>query len=339
MLRSFIITLGVAAMLAVPAPAQSKTIKFATMAPKGSPWHEILLDMVAEWEEAGDGNLKVRIYPGGVLGDEPDLIRKMAIRQIDGAMITSAGLIKLVPDMWIFGLPLMVRTYSELDFLRAQIGPDLKARMREKGFVVLNWGEAGWVRFFSNTPIITPDDLRKIKLFTWAGDQVLSDAWRKAGYDTVPLQATDLFMALSSGMVDAFSTTPVASLSFQWFGMAPYMLDMNWAPLVGATIIRRDSWEKIPEAVRRKMLAAAEKAGRRFRKRTRAFELEAVKVMVENGLTVTKVPPEALAAWEEGARGARTLILDRYVDPILAERSRGLLREYRAGLVGANLDN
>jgi len=331
MMRSILLALGLITFLSPALPAHAETIKLATMAPRGSPWHEILLDMAAEWEAAAAGGLKVRIYPGGVLGDEPDLMRKMAIGQIDAAMVTSTGLTQLVPEVWVFALPMMIRTYEELDYLRDRIGPDLKARFREQGFVVLNWGEAGWVRFFSNRRVETPDDLRRLKLFVWAGDPVLEDAWRKEAFDIVPLPATELFSALQSGMVDAYSTTAVASLSFQWFGMAPFMVDLNWAPLVGATIIRLDRWQAFPEALQHKIQAAAEKAGRRFRERTRSFEAEAVKVMQANGLTVTGVPPEAYAQWEMGARGAGEIIRSRFVSQHLAERARRLLTEYRAG--------
>jgi len=330
MARSILFALGLAALLCGSAVAQSKTIKLATLAPKGSPWHEILLDMVAEWEAAAHGSVAVRVYPGGVLGDEGDLMRKMAIGQIDGAVVTAAGLTKLVPDMWVFGLPMVVRTYGELDYLRAGIGPDLEKKFRERGYVVLNWGEAGWVRFFSNTRIEAPDDLRGIKLFVWAGEPVIEDAWRKERFNIVPLPATELFSALQSGMVDAYATTSVASLSFQWFGMAPYMLDLNWAPLVGATIIRLEIWNDLPEPVRAKMLAAAERAGHRFRERTRSFEAEAVQIMVENGLKVTEVTSANIELWERGAQGAREVILRRYVSPQLMARVKQLLDEYRA---------
>ncbi|MDH3229841.1 MAG: TRAP transporter substrate-binding protein DctP [Alphaproteobacteria bacterium] len=339
MMRMILPALAIVAFLSSALPAHAGTVKLATMAPRGSPWHEILLDMAAEWEAAAAGGLTVRIYPGGVLGDEPDLMRKMAIGQIDAAMVTTTGLTQLVPEMWVFALPMMIRTYEELDYLRDRIGPDLKAQFRERGFVVLNWGEAGWVRFFSNRRVETPDDLRALRLFVWAGDPVLEDAWRKEAFDIVPLAATDLFSALQSGMVDAYSTTAVASLSFQWFGMAPFMMDLNWAPLVGATIIRLDTWQALPEAVQHKIQIAAEKAGRRFRERTRAFEAEAVKVMQANGLAVTGVSPEAYAQWEKGATGAGEIIRSRYVSQSLAERARRMLTEFRAGLAQSGQNN
>jgi TRAP-type C4-dicarboxylate transport system substrate-binding protein len=331
MMRSVLVALGIAALLCGPVVAQAKTIKLATLAPKGSPWHEILLDMAAEWEAAAHGSLKVRVYPGGVLGDEPDLMRKMAIGQIDGAMVTAAGLTKLVPDMWVFGMPMIVRSYGELDYMRDGIASELQKQFRERGYMVLNWGEAGWVRFFSNTKVTTPDDLRGIKLFVWAGDPVTEAAWRAERFSIVPLPATELFSALQSGMVDAYATTTVASLSFQWFGMAPHMLDLNWAPLVGATIIRLESWNELPEPTRVQMLAAAEEAGRRFRERTRSFEAEAVRVMMENGLTVNEMTPEVLDLWEAGAQGAREVIRRRYVSPQLVAHAQKLLAEYRAG--------
>jgi len=339
MMRSVLCAIGIAALLCGPVAAQPKTIKLATLAPKGSPWHEILLDMAAEWEAAAGGELKVRIYPGGVLGDEPDLIRKMAVGQIDGAVVTAAGLTRLVPDMWVFGQPMIVRTYSELDYLRDGIETELKSQFRDRGYIVLNWGEAGWVRFFSNTRVVTPDDLRGIKLFVWAGDAAMEGAWRAERFKIVPLPATELFSALQSGMVDAYATTSVASLSFQWFGMAPYMLDLNWAPLVGGTIIRLESWNEFPEPLQTKMLAAAETAGRRFRERTRAFEAEAVQVMVANGLKVTATTPEILDLWEAGAQSAREMISRQYVSPQLAARAQALLAGYRAGSASSAKSN
>lgn len=339
MLRSALLALGIAALLSGPVAAQVTTIKLATLAPKGSPWHEILLDMAAEWEAAAHGSLMVRIYPGGVLGDEPDLMRKMAVGQIDGAVVTATGLTRLVPDMWVFGMPMIVRTYDELDYLREGIESELTRQFRERGYMVLNWGEAGWVRFFSSTEIVTPDDLRAIKLFVWAGDSVTEDAWRAERFRIVPLPATDLFSALQSGMVDAYATTSVASLSFQWFGMAPYMLDLNWAPLVGATVIRLESWNQLPETVRAKMLAAAKEAGRRLRERTRSFEAEAVRVMVENGLKVTALTPEVLDLWERGAQGAREVIRRQYVSPQMVARAQRLLADYRAGPPTPGINN
>lgn len=340
MFRTIAVCFGLLAVLAAgPASAGETTIKLATLAPKGSPWHEILLDMASEWEEAGEGGLKVRIYPGGVLGDELDMMRKLSVRQIDAAMVTSIGLTQLVPDMQVFAMPMMLRSYPELDALRDAIGPDLKKRFLAKGYVVLNWGEAGWVRFFSNNPVVRPADLKKMKLFTSTGDPAVAHGWRKAGFKVVPLPATEIFSALQSGMIDAYSTTAVASLSFQWFGLAPHMLDMNWAPLVGATIIRREVWEGLPASVRARMLEAAERAGERFRERTRSFEDEAVRVMVENGLTVVTPTAEALVEWEAEFEGARQLVRSRLDDKTLVDRARQVLENYRGGLAASGAAN
>ncbi len=339
MIRPVLLALGVLATLSLAMPAGAGTIKLATMAPRGSPWHEILLDMAKEWEAAGAGQLTVRIYPGGVLGDEPDLMRKMSIGQLDAAMVTTTGLTQVVPDIWVFALPMMIRSYDELDYVRDRIAPELEAQFRRHGFVILNWGEAGWVRFFSRRRVETPDDLRRLKLFVWAGEPVLEDAWKKQAFNIVPLPATELFSALQSGMVDAYSTTAVASLSFQWFGMAPFMLDLNWAPLVGATIMRLERWQALPEPVQLKIKAAADTAGRRFRERTRAFEADAVTVMESHGLTVTRLSPEAYAQWERGAQGAREIIRGRFVSPSLADYTERLLREYRSGFAQSGRNN
>ena len=335
MKRSFLTVIGAAIILvslAVATAAPAETIKLATLAPKGSPWHEILKDMAAEWEAAGEGRFDVRIYPGGVLGDEPDLMRKMAIGQIDGAMITTVGLTLAVPDFWIFQMPMLFQSYAELDYVRDRLAPEFAAKLRKKGFVMLNWGEAGWVRFFSNRPVVTTDDLRRIKLFVWAGEPGPVAHWKKEGFQPVPLPVPELFTALQSGMVDAYATTSVASLSFQWFGLAPHMIDLKWGVLVGGTILRVKVWDKLPRGVQDKMRVAAKKAGVRFRERTRSFEIEAVRVMERNGLTVHKVPPAALAVWEAAARRSYGVVVGPYVSPQFAERAMRLRDEFRSTL-------
>ncbi|MEE8445245.1 MAG: TRAP transporter substrate-binding protein DctP, partial [Alphaproteobacteria bacterium] len=265
-------------------------------------------------------------------GDEPDLMRKMAIGQIDGAMITTAGLTLAVPDFWIFQMPMLFQSYAELDYVRDRLAPDFAAKLRKKGFVMLNWGEAGWVRFFSNQPVVTTDDLRRIKLFVWAGDPGPLAHWKKEGFRPVPLPVPELFSALQSGMVDAYATTSVASLSFQWFGLAPHMTDLKWGVLVGGTVMRVKVWDRLPKAVWDKMMVAAKKAGVRFRERTRSLEAEAVRVMQRNGLTVHKVPPADQAVWEAAARRSDRVVVGPFVSPQFAERAMRLRDEFRGAL-------
>ena len=290
-----------AVALAAPGTARSAPmiVKMATLAPEGSSWFRVLQEMGEEWRKASDGAVTLRIYPGGVAGDEDAVIRKMRVGQIQAAAITGIGLAYLEPSFYALHIPMMYGSDEEFDFVRDRYAPVLERKMEEKGFVVLNWGDAGWVHFFSKAPVVTPAEAKALKLFQWAGDTNLLQLYKETGFHPVPLSTNDLLPSLQTGMVNGFTSTPLVALAFQWFGLAPNMADLRYAPLTGATVIERRAWEKIPPGLRPKLLEASRRAGLRLRAEIRRLNQEALGVMVKNGLKVHKVPPEVQAEWRK----------------------------------------
>ncbi len=326
-----IVGAALAALLlsAAAGQATAQTIKLGTLAPKGSPWFDIMQDMTDAWSDASGGKLTVRIYPGGAIGDERDMVRKMGIGQLQGAMLTMEGLAMIVPEIQIFSLPLLLRTDEEVEYVLERIGPDLEKRFEARGYKILNWGDAGWIQLFANQPIQHPDELRRLKLFTQAGADVFIDAWRAQGFQPVPLPATDILPALQSGMIDSFFTTPVAALSLQWFGKAPHMTEIKTAKMIGATVMTMKAWKRIAAGVRPEILAAAAEAGRLSSERIREFEVEAIEAMTEYGLQVHRLTPETQAEWEEIAEKSYEYYIRGYVSPELVARVTALRDEYR----------
>jgi TRAP-type C4-dicarboxylate transport system substrate-binding protein len=152
---------------------------------------------------------------------------------------------------------MMFDSYEELDYVRDRLAPVLEKRIEANGFVVLNWGDAGWVYFFADKPMPRLDDLRKLKMFSWAGSNDELELWKANGFHPVALAATDIQMGLKTGLIDVIPTTPLYALWNQCFTLAKYMTDIKWAPLVGATLVSKAVWDKIPEAQRGPMLQAA----------------------------------------------------------------------------------
>src|SRR5262245_55592604 len=172
---------AVAALIGAPQHAAAEVIKLGTLAPEGSPWYDALRDIGAAWKTESEGRIDLIIYPGGVAGDEPDMIRKMRIGQLQAAALTGAGLHMIVPDVLALQMPMMLRSYAELDAVREHVGPQLERLLEAQGFKVLNWGDAGWVRFFTKKPVVSPEDLKSQKLFVWEGDPVEFEAWKACG--------------------------------------------------------------------------------------------------------------------------------------------------------------
>jgi len=332
---AFAAALFVAAVSGTPVLAAGPTvIKMATLAPEGSSWYRVLQTMGEGWKKATNGAIVLRIYPGGVAGDEDAVIRKMRVGQLHAAAVTGLGLSYLDRSFYALHIPMMYASDEEFDYVRDRMAPVLERKLEEKGMVVLNWGDAGWVHFFAKKPFTSPDEVKAMKMFAWAGDTNLIQLYKEAGFNPVPLSAIDILPGLQTGLINAFATTPLAALAFQWFGLAPHMADLGWAPLTGATIIDRKTWLSIPEHLRPKILEASREAGKNLRGEIRRLNEEAVKVMMKNGLKVSRVPPETQAQWRKIVEDIHPRIRGKIIPADMFDTALKHRDEYRAAQRG-----
>lgn len=316
---------------AAPSTAAGATvIKMATLAPEGSSWYKVLQTMGEGWKKATNGAVTLRIYPGGVAGDEDAVIRKIRVGQLQAAAVTGIGLSYLDRSFYALHVPMMYSSDEEFDYVRDRIAPALERRLEEKGFIVLNWGDAGWVHFFAKKPFTRPGEVKAMKLFVWSGDSSLVQLYKETGFNPVPLSSIDILPGLQTGLINSFDTTPLAALAFQWFGLAPHMADLRWVPLTGATIIDKKAWLKIPENLRPKILEAASKAGKNLRGEIRRLNDEAVKVMVKNGLKISHVPPDAQEEWRRVVEDVYPRIRGKIIPADMFDAARKYRDEYRA---------
>lgn len=318
-------------------PAQSQTVvKMGTLAPEGSPWHEALQGMGQRWTKITGGKIKLVIYPGGVSGDEPDMVNKMRIGQLHAAGLTGAGLSGIEPGVMALQIPMMFDSYAELDYVRDKITPRLEKLIEARGYVVLNWGDVGWVHFFTKRPAVRLADLRQMKLFTWAGgDNETLELWKANGFRAVPLAATDILTGLQTGLIEAVPTTPLYALLNQSFGIARNMTDVKWAPLVGATVLTRRTWETFPQDQRPAILAAAREAGIPMRDGIRKMGEDAIATMQKRKLQAVHAEPDVLAEWRREAERIYPKLRGSMIPAELFDEVRKLRDEYRSRTPGA----
>lgn len=296
------------------ASSQALTVKLASLAPTGSPWDDGLKQIAADWQRISNGKVTLKIYPGGIAGDEEDMIRKMRIGQLNAAGLTGIGLCRIFPGILAVQLPLTMRTDEELFCVLDKMKPEFDRQLEKQGFKVLVWTKVGWAHFFSKEPVVRPKDLRDQKMFVYAGDPDGNQAWKDAGFHPVPLSPTDLMSSLQSGMVDAFTTTPLSAASYQWFGLAPHMCGMKWAPLIGGIVISMRTWKKVPKDLRPKLLAATEKTEQTLQANIDEADAKAIQIMKKHGLTVHPVPPEAVAKWKAATEKGFTKLIGKSFD-------------------------
>jgi TRAP-type C4-dicarboxylate transport system substrate-binding protein len=297
------------------------------LAPEGSSWYKVLQEMGEEWKKVSGGQVTLRIYPGGVAGDEDAMIRKMKIGQLQAAAITGMGLAYLDKAFFALHTPMMFDSDEEFNYVRKRFAPVLEQKLSDKGFIVLNWGDAGWIHFFTTSPVIPPDDAKKLKLFmsSSGGDPALLELYKEVGFRPVPLSVNDLLPGLQTGMVNGYISTPLVSLAFQWFGLAKNMSDLRWSFLSGATVIEKKTWEKIPPEMREKLLEVSRSFEDRLQAEVRKLNEEAINVMVKNGLKIHKVPPDVHKQWQVMVEN----IYPKVRGPIVPADSFDTVKKYR----------
>ena len=305
-------------------------IKMATIAPEGSSWHRVLLDMGEEWKKVSGGKVALRIYPGGVVGDEEAMLRKMRVGQLQAAAISGLGLTFLDRSFYALHVPMMFASEEEFDYARSKLSPKLEKILEEKGFIVLNWGDAGWIRFFAKDPFTHPSEMKAMKLSLGAGDAMLTQLYKEAGFRPVPISIVDMLPSLQTGLVEAFNSVPLAALAFQWFALAPNMADLNWSFLSGATVIDKRAWMKIPEELRPKIMKVSRDASKRLRREIRTLNENAVKAMVENGLKVNHISPSVEAEWRKIVEDVYPQIRGKIVPADVFDEVRMYRDEFRS---------
>jgi TRAP-type C4-dicarboxylate transport system substrate-binding protein len=316
----------------VTAQAAEKSLRMGSLVPKNSLYHRQLLEVAEAWRAAQGPGAKFLVYPDGSQGGEAEMARRMRIGQLQGALLSVVGLREIEPSIAALQtMPLLFRSWEEVDHVREKKRPALEKKFFDKGFVVLAWGDAGWVRFFSKEAALRPDDYKRMKFFAWGSEPDQQAIMKSLGYTPVPLETTDILPAIQTGMINVVPSTPYFALATQVYNTAPHMLDINWAPIVGALVVTRKAWDDMSPATQQVVRAAGEKAGAQIRTKARQEVDEAVDAMKKRGLTVHTPNAEQMKEWQDLADKLYPRIRGTMVPAETFDEVMSHLKTYRAG--------
>jgi len=320
---------------ALAAQTQPPRIRLGTLAPRGSIYHQALLDMGEAWRQAEGQGASFTVFANGAQGGEADMVRRMRIGQLNAALISVIGLTEIEPGAGALQkMPLVFRSWEEVDAVGQSIRPLLEKRLLDKGFVVLFWAEAGWVRFFSKEPALHPADFKGLKIFAWSGDSEQVTLMKAMGYQPVVLETSDILPGLQTGLVNAVPVTPMWALASQLDATASHMLDLRWVPIVGAAVITRDAWDGLSPAGREALRRAAEIAAGALRAQREANDAEAIAAMKKRGLQVHTPTPEIDAEWRQLAASVYPKIRGPIVPVDTFDAVQHAVAEFRGVSVG-----
>jgi TRAP-type transport system periplasmic protein len=329
------VVFGVIGLAPGSAADKPTRVRLATLAPRGTSLHKTLVVMGEKWRRAPCGGVELTIYPDGTMGGEADMVSKMRIGQLQAAMLSVTGLSKIDKSVAALqNMPFTFRSLDEVAYVTDKLRPELERRFLDKGYVVIFWGDVGWVRFFSRKPAARPDDLRKMKLFAWAGDEQQLDLMKHLGFNPVPLETNDILTGLQTGLIDAVPAPPLIALAGQFDGPAENMIEINYAPLVGGTVITKKAWDGICPDARQALLSAAADAGRDMTAKSRQESDEAVQAMQKRGLRVHGLTTADNAEWAKLAEQVKPQVRGALVPEDMFDKVQQLLGEYRSSGAG-----
>ena len=288
-------------------------IKLATLAPEGTEYYNLLLEMGQRWQEETNGEIILRIYPNGVVGRESDTIRKMRIGQIQASAMSSIGLADLTDQIQAFTIPMVFKDYDDVEKVKEVMFDDISNGLSESGFKLLFLVDIGWVYWFSANEIAVPEDLRNAKIYTTAGDYVTVELFKRFGFNAIPVSETDILISLQTGMINSMQTVPILSLSSGWFALMPNMLDLKWAVFIGAVIIDERVWSKIRPEHQKVMMEVAQEIGKKYQENGRKTDAQAIEMMKKYGMKVKTPTDEELKIWEDFKEEIIPDVIDAYV--------------------------
>ncbi len=304
-------------------------ILIGTVAPKDTLWHDVLKDIERDWKKIYGSNMEIHIYPGGVLGDGPKMVEKVQNGSLQAVGLSSVGLSRIDDAIACLQVPMMIRSYEELDYVRERIGPRLEKRLEQKGYKLLHWADAGWVHTFTKDPVRTPEDLRKMKLFTTAGDEETVKLYQEFGFEVYPKPLSDLIPSLKTGAINAINLIPTYVSLTDAFRDVPCMTGIRWLPLVAGTVIQLKVWNEIPEKYHPQLLEAARAAGQRYRDAIRNQDAISIREMEKKGLKIVELDDTARALWQEEAEKTYPKLRGRYTPSEFFDEVKHLVDAYR----------
>ena len=268
-------------------------IKIATLAPEASSWIKTVRAIDQEVRTQTDGAVGFKIYPGGVQGDDNVLLRKMRIGQLQGAGLTGQGLTIINSDILALQMPFLFDSYDEVDYILEKMDDFYHQGMEKNGFVLLGWSDIGFVHLLSKKPIRSVDDIRQRKVWRLEDEPITQVIFRKAGVNSVPLTIPDVLLGLQTNMIDVAYAPPAAAIVMQWFTRVQYITELPINYTLGALVVDKRFFDKIPTAHQQILHQVSAVRMRRLALQTRRENSAAIQVMLDNGLElVTPLPAD-----------------------------------------------
>lgn len=320
-------------------PLHAKTIKIATVSPDGSSWMRAMRSASKEIEKQTDGRIKFKFYPGGVMGSDKAVMRKIRVGQLQGGAFPGGALMKVAPDSQIYNLPLKFHSFDEIDYVRQRLDQHIIDDFEKGGFISFGLAEGGMAYMMTNNPVRSVADLREQKVWVPNDDPASLNAVETFGITPIPLGIADVLASLQTGLVNTVSTSPIGAIALQWHTQVKYMTDLPLLYFYATLAIDKKVFNKLSaedqKIVRDIMTATFKEIDKQNRKDNEA----AFAALKKQGIEVITPSEEQLQEWRSLARKAeQTYLTKGHISKQIADQLEQLLKAYRSQQASLHAD-
>jgi TRAP-type C4-dicarboxylate transport system substrate-binding protein len=323
---------------AAPSPARAQAprqkakyeLKIATVAPEGSTWMNVMGELDTQVRLKTNGDVGLRWYPGGTMGEDLDVLRKIRVGQLHGGGFTGVGLGEIAPALRVMELPFLFQNLEEVRAAHEKLDPIFEVKLHDAGFTLLGWAEMGFVYLYSKEPVATAADLRAQKVWLWEGDPLAEAFLKAAGVAPVQLSMTDVLTSLQAGKISTVYTTPYGCIGLQWFSRVSYTTSIPLTFGMGAVVVTNESWDKIPAADQPIVKELCRSYFGRLGEATAADDRRSIEVIAQRGVKTVNPSPAEVIAFHKIGESVRTQLVGKLYDQVTLDQALAAVSAYRA---------
>ncbi|MBK8283530.1 MAG: TRAP transporter substrate-binding protein DctP [Ahniella sp.] len=327
--------LAIALSVAAWGTNAATVFKMATAAPDGTGWMKEMREAAANVKTKTEGRVEFKYFPGGVMGNDVAVLRKMKLGQLQGGAFTGGELSQVQGDVQIYSLPFLFETLDEVAHVRQTMDAEVKKRLVEKGIVPLGIAGGGFAYLMSTKPLRNQHDLRATKVWVPQSDRIAQVAFQQSEVNPIPLPLGDVYTSLQTGLLETAGTTTSGAIVFQWHTKMKHVFDMPLTYVVGLIAVDKRAYDKLSPADKVIVDAEFSQAFRDIETAGVHDNEQARAVLVKNGIQFHQPDPAERAAWlQVGTRTQDTMRQSGEISADLLDRILKLRDAYRASKAG-----
>ena len=312
----------------------AKTFKIATIFPDGTSWMNTVREGASEIARRTDGRVKFRLYPGGVMGNDATVLRKIRIGQLHGAALTSGGVANIYSDSQIYNIPFAFNSYAEVDYVRQHMDSQIIDGLKQKGFISFGLSGGGFAYLMSSNQLDAIDDLKHQKVWSPQGDRISRVAFESLGVTPIPLPLTDVLTGLQTGLINTVGSSPIGAIALQWHTRVKYLTDIPLIYLYATLVVKRKTFETLSVPDQKVVHEVMGRAFKKISEKNRQDNAAAREALKNQGIMFIAPDLSKRQEWNNKVSQAMTdLTKQGHFSKVMLQTLRNHLNDYRHATV------